>query len=985
MPRHRLLNEDELRQLFGVPADRDALARQFTLTPSDHDLVLTRRGDANRLGFAVQLALLRQSGRALAQVEEPIDPLVVWISVQIDVPAHLFADYARRHQTMTDHARQLASMLGLRPSTDADLPFMIEAAAQAAWTAPKPGLIVTAIVSALRFEKLILPALAVIERTGAAGRARARKRAADALLAGLTDEQLAKLDRLPVVDPELGGTPLAWLKAMPSAPKAGHVRDLLGKLQAVRAIGIAPDLASRLPEIRFRQFVREGQASPAYLLGRYTTHRRRATLVAVLFDLESRLTDAVLDMADRLIGGAFTRGKHAKEKTYAATSRDVGRLMRLFHDTIEALGAAQDSDRDAFAVIDETVGWAKLLRARPEVAGLADLAEENPLIRAADRYITIRKFVPALLEALTFKAARDNDPLLAAVTLLRELNQSGKREVPSDAPMPFRKEWRRLVVESGKPNRRLYEMAVLATLRNKLRSGDVWVERSSSYRRFDSYLLPTAAVPPVVSELGLPDTADAWLASRSQELDERLKRFAQRLRRNQLDGVELRDERLHITPLKAATPAEATALAARLDALLPRVRITELLHEVNRATGFAAAFANLRTGESCANENALLAAILADGTNLGLARMADASQGITRDQLVWTADAYIRPETYQAALARIIDAQHRLPIATLWGGGTTSSSDGQFFRSGKRGNVAGEVNARYGVDPGFSFYTHVSDQHGPYHIQVISAATHEAPYVLDGLLHHGTSLKIDTHYVDTGGVSDHVFILCTLLGFRFCPRLRDFPDRKLASIEPPGSYKDLLPLLGRRIKVDAIREHWDEVVRLVASLKTGTVAPSTMLKKLAAYERQNQLDLALQELGRIERTFFMLDWLESPDLRRRCHAGLNKGEQRHALAQAICTFRQGRIADRGTEAQEYRASGLNLLIAAIVYWNSTYMPDAIAHLRAKGETVSDELLAHTSPVGWEHIGLSGDFLWERAASAPVGRRPLNLERQRRVA
>jgi len=133
------------------------------------------------------------------------------------------------------------------------------------------------------------------------------------------------------------------------------------------------------------------------------------------------------------------------------------------------------------------------------------------------------------------------------------------------------------------------------------------------------------------------------------------------------------------------------------------------------------------------------------------------------------------------------------------------------------------------------------------------------------------------------------------------------------------------------------------------------------------------------------RFHIMLDWLESPELRRRCHAGLNKGEQRHALAQAICTFRQGRIADRGAEAQEYRASGLNLLIAAIVYWNSTYMPDTIAHLRAKGEAVSDELLAHTSSVGWEHIGLSGDFLWERAASIPVGRRPLNLERQRRVA
>jgi hypothetical protein len=106
---------------------------------------------------------------------------------------------------------------------------------------------------------------------------------------------------------------------------------------------------------------------------------------------------------------------------------------------------------------------------------------------------------------------------------------------------------------------------------------------------------------------------------------------------------------------------------------------------------------------------------------------------------------------------------------------------------------------------------------------------------------------------------------------------------------------------------------------LFASEETGRGARG---EKLAAYRRQNQLDLALQELGRIERTLFMLDWLESPELRRRCHAGLNKSEQRHFLAQVICTFKQGRIADRSAEAQQFRASGLNLVIAAIVFWNS---------------------------------------------------------------
>lgn len=192
-------------------------------------------------------------------------------------------------------------------------------------------------------------------------------------------------------------------------------------------------------------------------------------------------------------------------------------------------------------------------------------------------------------------------------------------------------------------------------------------------------------------------------------------------------------------------------------------------------------------------------------------------------------------------------------------------------------------------------------------------------------------------------------------------------------------------MFGRRIRTDVIREHWDEVLRLVTSLKAGTVLPSAMLKRLAAFQRQNQLDLALQELGRIERTLFMLDWLESPQLRQLCHTGLNKSEQRHTLTQVICTFKQGRIADRGQNAQQFRASGLNLVIAAIVYWNSTYLADAVKHLQSHRQVVPAELLAHTSPLMWEHIGFSGDFLWDRAAVTAGQRRPLNLGRAKTAA
>ena len=985
MARRQLLTDEERQALLGIPPDADSLARLFTLSRLDRSLVAERRGDANRLGCAVQLALLRHPGTALAYLDQPTDTLVTWMAGQLDIPTAVFAEYARRPQTMTDHARQLAATLGLRPPTMADLPSVIEVAAEAARATDRGRPIAAAVIAALRTAGIILPGAAVIERIAIAGRARARKRAADALVEGLSAEHLKKLDGLLVVDPSVGMTPFAWLKAMPIAPKADHVSELLDRLRMVRRICVPIENAARIHEDRLQQFVREGYASDAHQLGRYAEHRRRAILVATVLDLEMRLTDAILDMADKLIGGLFAKARNAARRRYAASASNVGRLMRMFHGTIEALAAAHEGKADAFEAVDDAVGWPKLLRVREEVQELASLAGEDPLVRAADRWRTLRKFAPALIEALQFRSTRASDPMLAALKLLAGLNQSGKREVPANAPMPFRKEWRRLVMEEGGPNRRLYETAVLATLRDKLRSGDVWVERSASYRRFDSYLLPPDAVPAVTAGLKLPATADEWLAGRAGELDRRLKRFSRRLLRGELEGVELRDGRLHVAPVKKTATSETHAFADGIEAMMPPARITELLYEVNRMTGFAAAFTNLRTGERCDDENALLAAILADATNLGLGRMAAASHGVTRDKLIWTADAYIRPETYKAALAKIIGAHHALPIASTWGDGTTSSSDRQFFRSAKRGDAAGEVNARYGHDPGLGFYTHVSDQHGPYSVRVMSATSHEAPYVLDGLLHHGTALRIGTHYTDTGGASDHVFILCAMLGFRFCPRLRDLPDRKLATIEPATAYKNLDTLIGRRVKADVVREHWGEILRLVASLQAGTVLPSAMLKRLAAFQRQNQLDLALQELGRVERTLFMLDWLESPDLRQRCQAGLNKSEQRHALAQVICTFKQGRIADRGQEAQQFRASGLNLAIAAIVYWNSTYLADAVQHLRDQGKPVPDASLAHTSPLTWEHIGFSGDFLWDRAAATAGLRRSLNLGRDRMAA
>ena len=265
---------------------------------------------------------------------------------------------------------------------------------------------------------------------------------------------------------------------------------------------------------------------------------------------------------------------------------------------------------------------------------------------------------------------------------------------------------------------------------------------------------------------------------------------------------------------------------------------------------------------------------------------------------------------------------------------------------------------------------------------LIGATAGEAPFVLDGLLNNPASFDPLVHYTDTGGVSDHVFALFHLLGMSFAPRLRDFPDRRLACFGSPKAWPALSPIIGKPINEVVIRQHWGDIMRLAASLRDKSLKPSAILRKLGAYRQQNRLYLALGEIGRIERTLFMLDWIENADLRMECQAGLNKGEARHSLAHAVFAHSQGRIRDRSEVAQQKRAMALNFVIAAITFWNTIYMDKAANHLAKTSSLYDPTLLPFTSPLGWDHIILSGDFDWHSGAADRKIARPLHIRAAR---
>jgi TnpA family transposase len=522
-----------------------------------------------------------------------------------------------------------------------------------------------------------------------------------------------------------------------------------------------------------------------------------------------------------------------------------------------------------------------------------------------------------------------------AIDVLRTMNADNARKLPAEAPSAFiKKRWEKLGITDTGLDRRYYELCALSELKNALRSGDVWVQGSRQFKDFEDYLMPTDRFAALKNSGDLPMSVatdcDRYLHDRIGLLEQQLAEVNRLALANALPDAALTESGLKITPLDAAK-----------------------------------------------DKTLLLTTILADAINLGLTKMAESCPGMTYPKLAWLQAWHIRDETYSAALAELVNAQSRHPFAEHWGDGTTSSSDGQRFRAGSKAESTGHINPKYGSEPGRLFYTHISDQYAPFHTRVVNVGVRDSTYVLDGLLYHESDLRIEEHYTDTAGFTDHVFALMHLLGFRFAPRIRDLGDTKLYLPRNDVSYEGLKSMIGGTLNIKHVRAHWDEILRLATSIRQGTVTASLMLRKLGSYPRQNGLAVALRELGRIERTLFILDWLQSVELRRRVHAGLNKGEARNALARAVFFNRLGEIRDRGFEQQRYRASGLNLVTVAIVLWNTVYLERATDALRGHGQGVDTALLQYLSPLGWEHINLTGDYVWRSSAKVGAGKfRPL---------
>ena len=976
MPRRSILSAQEKQSLLALPDTQNNFIRHYSLSEADLSIIAQKRSDANRLGFAIGLCYMRYPSIILGVNESPHPTLLDFVAKQLGVNPNCWEEYGIREVTRREHLVELQQLFGFQAFSHLNYSHYVTHITNFAKETDKGILLAQHLVDYLRSQNTLLPAINTIEQICAEALTNANKAIYDILTADLTPTHLEKLDNLLTLKMGTNLTWLGWLRQTPLKPNSRHMNAHIDRLKYCLSLDLPDGIERRIHQNRLLKIAREGGQMQATDLAKFESKRRYATLVALVIEGKATIIDEIIDLHDRIIGRIFNKAKHKHHQVFQQSGKAINEALLVFRDMGKAMLEANANQLDLSQAIESVISWEALAQSIQETETLVQPNDFDFLPRINDSYQTIRRYAPAMLEILPLQATQATDSLMQAVELLRDMKIDDTRKLPNDPAKPIptqfiKKRWHKLIHTEDGIDVRYYELCVLSELKNALRSGDIWVQGSRQFKSFN-HNWQTQQLP-----LSVETDCTTYLNHRLDLLAKQLKLTNKLAKADDLPDATITHTGLKITPLDANLPESAQVLITKVASMLPPIKITELLLEVDEWTGFSNTFTHLKSNDIVKDKNLLFTVILSDGINLGLKKMAESCPGTTYSKLSWLQAWHIRDETYTAALGVLTNVQLSREFTQYWGDGTTSSSDGQRFRAGGRAESTGHINPKYGSEPGRLIYTHISDQYSPFHSKLINVGIRESTYVLDGLLYHESDLKVQEHYTDTAGFTDHVFALMHLLGFKFAPRIRDLGETKLFIPKGENSYPALKPMIGGTINTKAIEDNWSDILRLATSIKQGTATASLLIKKLSSYPRQNGLAQALREVGRIERTLFILDWLQNVELRRRVQAGLNKGEARNALARAVFFNRLGEIRDHSFEQQRYRASGLNLITAAIVLWNTVYIERAINALRESGYEIDDEHLQYLSPLGWEHISLTGDYLWKSSFEVSNGKfRPL---------
>ncbi len=964
------------------PADpsEDELARHWNLSPADLAEIARCRGPDHRRRFALQLCMLRGYGRFLGDYRQASLKILSHLSRQLDLPPVMFVDRPGRAQTERAQSLRIRRYLGLRSFDRAIAADLRDWLRQGAVEGRSAAELLACAEDKLCDWQVMLPATSTLERIVDAEVTYATTSLFETVTSRLSAPLRESIDLLVKVPEGDARSSLFRLKDYTKSANAAAIKGNIVRLRLIEELlGTGAELDDLNPKI-VRQLGELGRRYDAGDFRRFAKPKRAALIACYLVEACKTLLDQIVEMNDLFLTAMNRKSRTAVEKRRKSMRRRARAGLHRVLGGVDSLAKADGAQ--TVGAFREEVDAPALVEAADACRAYERLEQRGHLDAMLSRYGTLRQYLPGFL-ALPFQAVAGSEPLIQAVEILRALDAGARGPLTPNDPHGFvPADWRPYLIEDGKLNRHIWEISLAFAVRDALRAGGLFLVESRDHVSFWSLVHDDrswqASRVQAYRRLGLPTDPQNFLAKIMASFDQAARSAADGLARNPFAAV--RNGRLKLKRTDALPIShELRQLREAFQASYPRVRIEDLLQDVDEWCGFTRAFQPLAGYQSRAKDHhrSLLATLIAHGTNLGLAAMSQSVDTMTAEALQDTSRWFLREATLKAANTILVDYHHSLRFSQLWGDGSRSSSDGQRFVV-ERDSLLSSFYPRYFGYYGraLALYTHTSDQHSVYATQAISCAPREARYVLSGILDNDSTLVIREHTSDTHGFTEHLFGLCALLGIAFMPRLKDLPDQVLRCVDRTADYGPLQPLLRGTIDIDIIIEQWDQLIRLVASLKDRLAPAHVVMQRLANAPAADRLAGALSQLGRLIKTIHILRYIHEEPLRQAIQLQLNRGEFRHTLAKWIFFANQGDFRTGEYEEIMNKASCLSLLSNAVLVWNTMHMSRIAKQLRAAGHAVRDEDLARVSPLAHAHTIPSGSYFQSPRRRAEISPEPV---------
>jgi TnpA family transposase len=586
-----------------------------------------------------------------------------------------------------------------------------------------------------------------------------------------------------------------------------------------------------------------------------------------------------------------------------------------------------------------------------------------------------------ILTSVEFTASSTDAHLLEAIIFLRQIILTEKpfQQILSDKfPVSFIPENQRrylYALDKKTKQKRIipdrYEFLVYRLLRDALEAGEIYCRDSIRFRSFEDDLLDDKQWQHkelLIENANLPILKDS-ITTHLEFLKETLE--------NQIEQVNRRiisAENKHLVFKNGNSqnrwvleyPAKVDEVNESFFDSIPQVNLNDVIRFVHWQTGFMDSFEHLlgRYVKKNLDETIIMACLMAWGTNIGLGKMGDISD-LDFQTLKTTSENFIRPETLQTANDLVTNAITQFPLFRHYDINEMvhSSSDGQKFETKLPTFNARHSPKYFGLQKGVVAYTLVAN-HIPVNARIIGANEHESHYVFDLLFNNITNVQPEIHSTDTHGTNQVNFALLHLFGYQFAPRYKDICDtvtKSLYGFRHPNHYSDLPLKPIRKINTRLIISEWENIQRIILSLAMKETTQYIITAKLSSYARKNKTKRALWEYDNIIKSLYLLDFIDSPPLRRNVQQALNRGENYHQLKRAISYANFGKLRYKSEYEQNIWNECSRLLTNCILYYNISILSQAIKRREEINATEEILYLKQISPTAWQHINFLGRY------------------------